>query len=271
MNATKMWLKLLQKLIFTGCRVAPRGQDTFEILHNTIEVSMLQPVLISPTRKLNYQFMSAEAYWILTGDNRVETIAPYNKNISNFSDDGKIFFGAYGPKIISQLDYVVDKLIYDAQSRQAGLTIWRENPPETKDVPCTIAIFFTVREGCKVQTSVFMRSSDAWLGIPYDIFNFSMLTALVCAKIYEKSGMKLVPDMLRLTAASSHLYARDYEKAMACITDIDTIQAANLDESEMPEACYRDSNYVLNLLNYLKDTKRGDEKRWWEVQDAKAN
>ena len=72
--------------------------------------------------------MAAEALWILSGDNKVETIAPYNKNIKQFSDDGIIFQGAYGPRIISQLDYVIESLRKDRESRQAVLTIWNPNP-----------------------------------------------------------------------------------------------------------------------------------------------
>ena len=137
-----VWLDLLQDVLENGNYVAPRGKMTREIPQRTIVVNMRKPVLRVPDRKLSFKFMVAEAFWILSGDDRVETIAPYNANIANFSDDGERFFGAYGPKIITQLPHVVGKLRVDKDSRQAGLTIWRENPPQTKDVPCTVAIFF---------------------------------------------------------------------------------------------------------------------------------
>ena len=201
-----VWLDLLQDVLENGNYVAPRGKMTREIPQRTIVVNMRKPVLRVPDRKLSFKFMVAEAFWILSGDDRVETIAPYNANIANFSDDGERFFGAYGPKIITQLPHVVGKLRVDKDSRQAGLTIWRENPPQTKDVPCTVAIFFNIRQG-KLNTHVFMRSSDVWLGVPYDVFNFSMLSHLVCGLLNEpQSAVDAVsPGNLFLTAASSQI------------------------------------------------------------------
>ena len=174
-----VWLQTLDDLVNHGHVVSPRGQETRELPQRTIVVDMNRPVLNIPERNLGYKFMAAEAYWILTGDYRVETIAPYSKAISQFSDDGVTFFGAYGPKITHQFQYVLNKLVEDPDTRQAGLTIWRENPPQTKDVPCTVAIFFSIRRG-ELNCHVFMRSSDAWLGVPYDVFNFSMLSHAVC-------------------------------------------------------------------------------------------
>ena len=251
------WLEALQDILTCGNDVAPRDQPTKEILQRTMQINMRKPVLMIPTRKLSYQFMAAEAYWILTGDDRVETISPYNKRIADFSDDGKTFFGAYGPKIRGQLDYVVEKLLQDSSSRQAGLTIWRENPPPTKDIPCTIAVFFNIRDG-KLNCHNFMRSSDIWLGIPYDVFNFSMLSHLVCASLNSK-GCAVTPGTLYLTAASSHLYERNFEAAHECLGSLPTNQ------NETPEILYGSTDTALNWLRALRDTKPGDVLRWWEV------
>ena len=153
---SRTWLDALNDILVNGDLVAPRGKLTKEIPQRTIVVNMRKPVLRVPDRSLSYKFMVAEAFWILSGDDRVETIAPYNSRIAEFSDDGERFFGAYGPKIVAQLPYIVEKLLADEDSRQAGLTIWRECPPNTKDVPCTVAIFFSIRGG-KLNVHVFMR------------------------------------------------------------------------------------------------------------------
>lgn len=253
------WIDLLKDLLSNGEMVSPRAYPTIELQHRTIQINMEKPVLRIPTRKLNYRFMAAEAHWILTGDDRVSTIVPYNGNLLQFSDDGERFFGAYGPKILGQLDYVIEKLILDGSSRQAGLTIWRENPPRTKDVPCTVAIFFSLRNG-KIDTHVFMRSSDAWLGVPYDVFNFSTVTYLVCALLNERKmdGGYVTPGDLYLTAASSHLYLSDKEKALVCIRDDPLHQAS------VPPVMYMNSVYLLETLKSLRDSRPGDAVRWWE-------
>lgn len=260
MDFSRTWLKALSDILTSGDLVSPRGKQTKEIPQRTIEVDMRKPVLRVTDRSLSYRFMAAEAFWILSGDDRVETIAPYNSRISEFSDDGERFFGAYGPKIQAQLPYVVEKLLADVDSRQAGLTIWRECPPQTKDVPCTVAIFFAIRGG-KLNVHVFMRSSDVWLGVPYDVFNFSMLGHLVCGLLNEHrlTDNLLSPGTLFLTAASSHLYESNWDDAKKCLA------AEPLDQPETPKLLWNDPHFLLAELKALRDTRPGDPRRWWEV------
>lgn len=246
-------------LLDYGFHVAPREQMTREIPHLTIEVNMRRPVLRVVERHLNYRFMAAEAYWILSGDDKVENIAPWNPRIADFSDDKVRFFGAYGPKIVSQLPYIIDKLLTDPYSRQAGLTIWRENPSATKDVPCTVAIFFSIRDS-KVNAHVFMRSSDVWLGIPYDVFNFSMLAHLVCGLLNERLpyGTFYSPGTLYLTAASSHLYEVNWKSAAECMTGTLLSQPNTADELWMMPFV------LMDTLKNLRDSSPGSPLRWWE-------
>jgi thymidylate synthase len=220
---------------------------------------MRQPVVLSPSRKLSYQFMAAEAYWILTGDNRVKTIAPFNKRIHEFSDDGEIFFGAYGPKILDQLDYIIQKLKDDRDTRQAGLTIWRENPPRSKDIPCTISAFFNIRND-KLNAHVFMRSSDIWLGIPYDLFNFSMLGHLICGHLNQASIL-VSPGQLYLTAASSHLYSTNWAVAERCIFSQD-LKRQNCTSPTL----FHNPKFLMDTLDCLRFSKPGNLIRWWEVK-----
>jgi len=264
-NFTSIWISSLADIMSYGSTVSPRGQETKEVLQRTMVVDMRRPVLDLSERKLSYTFMTAEAYWILNGDDSVEGIAPFNKHISQFSDDGKTFFGAYGPKIVGQLQYVVDKLVQDQDSRQAGLTIWRENPPETKDVPCTIAVFFNIRQG-KLNCNVFMRSSDVWLGVPYDVFNFSMLSHLVCC-LLTAEGVSIEPGNLYLTAASSHLYARNFEAANACLeSSLPGLQP------KTPEKMFRSTFALMKRLSDLRYSRPGDWwLRWWETRVGEAN
>ncbi len=278
MDFSRTWLHAINDILTNGDLVSPRGKRTKEMPQRTIEVDMRRPVLRVPDRSLNYRFMAAEAFWILSGDDRVETIAPYNSRITEFSDDGERFFGAYGPKIQTQLPYIVEKLLADNDSRQAGLTIWRECPPQTKDVPCTVAIFFAIRGG-KLNVHVFMRSSDVWLGVPYDVFNFSMLGHLVCGLLNEhvepvpvvenhqltiehnvpKRYPYISPGALFLTAASSHLYETNWDDAKLCLA------AEPLEQPETPKLLWTDPHHLMDELEVLRDTRPGDPRRWWEA------
>ncbi len=136
MTATAAWRRALDAVIRHGAQVAPRGQKTLELPQQTTVVDLNWPIVASPLRRLSYVYLAAEALWVLSGDDRVETIAPYNERLREFSDDGLRFFGAYGPRIMGQLPYVVRKLAADPDTRQAVLTTWRSSPPTTRDVPC---------------------------------------------------------------------------------------------------------------------------------------
>lgn len=254
------WLRTLATLTSNGLHVWPRGQATLEVPQHTVQVNMRSPVLTIKERKLSYRFMAAEAYWILSGSDKVEHISPWNAKIAEFSDDGDVFFGAYGPKIVAQLPYMVDKLIADPDTRQAGLTIWRESPPKTKDVPCTVAIFASIREG-KLNLSVYMRSSDVWLGLPYDVFNFSMLGHLICCRLNDALKYPVIPGTLYLTAASCHLYQQHWAAAHEILHTI-----GDGAEPVIPEAMVSctDEELLMKTLKDLRDAKPGSKERWWE-------
>lgn len=211
-NANQVWINLLKKIYETGEEVRPRGLLCKEILANTSVVDMNQPVVTSRP-KLGHRFLAAEAWWILSGRNDVESIKTYSPHITSFSNDGLRFDGAYGPRIVDQLRYVVDTLWEDPESRQAVIEIWRPNPRPSKDIPCTIALQWVIRGG-KLHCFDTMRSSDAWLGWPYDVFNFSMLSAYIALMLRDRSRKdplvraRTAPSLgnLHLTAGSQHLY-----------------------------------------------------------------
>ena len=222
--ANRAWKSLLNCILTGGQPVEPQGsagamgRGTLELLSWQSAIWMNAPIITVPERKLSYRFMFAEAVWILTGDNRVETIAPYAPKIANYSDDGVTFFGAYGPAILAQLNYVIDKLTADPLSRQAVITIWKQNPPNTKDTPCTIATQFLIRRNILFINHT-MRSSDAWLGWVYDMFNFSMLGAYVAIAL-----RRVYPDLklgtITLTAGSQHLYEPNKQPALEIVNSL---------------------------------------------------
>lgn len=260
-SLNEQWLHTLRNLLHDGAVVKPRGKRTVELPQRTVRVDLRYPVLTIPGRKLAYKFMAAEAYWILTGDDTVAGIEPWNSRIAQFSDNGETFFGAYGPRIREQLDYVTAKLKEDADTRQAGFTLWRPNPPVTKDYPCTVAIWALIREGY-LNLHVFMRSSDAWLGLPYDVFNFSMLGHLLCARLNQGAdfGPMARPGTLYLTAASSHLYEEHWKEAAALLTDPDVATPRST-----PFWYYLDEARLLERLKDLRCSVPGDAVRWWEA------
>lgn len=223
MNATEAWLRQLRLLYNEGHEVIPRGKRTREVVGSQVKVDMRSPMVLWAPRKLSYKFMAAEAWWIMVGSDRVADISPYNPKISQFSDDGVVFAGAYGPKFALQREYVAQTLAKDPSSRQAVINIWRENPGPSKDVPCTLSLQFLIRGGVEIHCVASMRSSDVWLGLPYDIFNFTMLTAAIALDVQQRSvdhgtpTHQLAPGQLHLTLGSSHLYEENFEQARGAL------------------------------------------------------
>jgi len=184
-NIDHLYNQAFQLILDMGHDTKPRGFNCKEISPCSVTLTDIQNnILVNPIRKASKAFMGAELLWILMGREDVDMISFYNSKISQFSDDGIKFFGAYGPKIKSQLKYVIDTLMIDPFSRQSILTLWKECPPKTKDVPCTISMHFLRRPIDTLNLIVYMRSQDIWLGFPYDVHNFTCIQ-LIVASILE--------------------------------------------------------------------------------------
>jgi thymidylate synthase len=231
-TANLAWLNTLNMVYDHGQNTDPRGIFTKELMNQSFEIDMRFPIVNIPRRKIHYTFMAAEAYWITSGMSLVEEIAPYNRHISKFSDDGFIFNGAYGPMFANQLEYVVNTLLKDNFSRQAVMTRWHPNPRLSKDIKCTVSLCFYIRQGM-LNCTVMMRSNDLWLGRPYDIFNFSMMALKVLTRLnecYEFNKLNL--GNLHYNTVSSHIYEQDFDKAKDVIDNgLDLSTAWQLPES----------------------------------------
>ena len=91
-------------------------------------------------------------------------------------------------------------------------------------LPCTISVQFVIRDG-KLHCFDTMRSSDAWLGWPFDVFNFSMLAWMVLTLLrcrcnsdnHVSVGLEL--GSLHLTAGSQHLYIKNQDAVHEILAD----------------------------------------------------
>jgi len=198
----------------------PRDLKVTEKLNDSWIIDMDDPIITLPERKLSYSFMFGEAAWMLEGKNDVESVSKYVDGVKRFSDDGETFYGAYGPKILTQWSYIIKTLSTDQDSRQAVLNIWRENPRSSKDIPCTLSLQFILREASDelwLHTIATMRSNDAWLGTPYDTFNFSAISFYIACHL-NRVGIKCKLGSLNIQAGSRHIYETDFKKLDSIFT-----------------------------------------------------
>jgi len=212
------WFEAISEVLDAGLICRPRGKVVKEVLHQTHVIDMNYPVLSLAKRKVSYRFMVREAIWILSGSNLLAPLVEVNKRMAEFSDDGVTLAGAYGPRFVEQLPHVVKALAGDSDTRQATLTLWRPSPAPSKDIPCTVAMDFKIRRGL-LSCHVFMRSSDLWLGLPYDVFSFTMMAAKVAHQLFLQTGAEARLGDLYLTSASSHIYEEHFQKAEDLFSD----------------------------------------------------
>jgi thymidylate synthase len=275
MNVTlfeNVWVKHLRNIIDNGIEEMPRGMKTKALYDVQLTIDPRQPILYDEKRKLNYRFMFAEAAWILGGYDTVESIAPWNRNITQFSDDGVTFWGAYGPMIRKQLDGCVASLNRDWMTRQAVMSIWKPNPPMTKDVPCTLMVSFRIDRLGYLHQHVVMRSSDAWLGLPYDVFNFAMLQSVVASMV--RLPNEDIPHIGKLTYTliNAHLYEQHFEAAHEIIESSAAEEAlvTVTESAKQPVVKPFRMHTMLNILHSARDRTKSSaaRKQWIEEVEA---
>lgn len=246
-EATNEWKDKLQECLTSTNVVSPRGTEVYEVINGSYTMPM--PAYIDlKDRNVNVGFMLQEAYWLLSGSNRLDYITPYLKGYSNYSDDGVFMKGAYSPKIVDQLPYIVETIERDLDTRQAVLTTWRERPGPSKDVACTISMQFLVRDK-NLHMIVGMRSNDIVKGTTFDCFSFSMIALAVKLLLKEIHDIDLDLGNLFVNASSLHLYSTDRIKAEKWLEQ----EEVNESIGPIVDKILRESVTYSGLLTNLKD------------------
>ena len=215
---------------------APKIGDTKEITNCALVVN--RPSIedyILPYRKLSEKYLNAELDWYWTGDNSCKTIGKYAKMWKEISDDGITNNSAYGyilfkKYMYNQLEMIIDLLEKDKNTRRAVLNI--SDPTldkiNTKDMQCTIAIQFMIRNN-KLCETVYMRSNDIYFGLPYDYVFFVSLAKYISERLNIELG-----EYTHI-AGSIHMYNRDENKFVPY-----TVEPINIDLADKFELYYRD-------------------------------
>ena len=153
-------------------------------------------VLFWEQRDANPFFHFFEGLWMLAGREDSAYLEFFNKRMSEFSDNGISFNGAYGFRWRKhfekdQLDIIVRRLRMDPNDRRCVLAIWdclHDLDRKTLDTPCNTQIYFKVRDS-KLNMTVCCRSNDMiWGAYGANAVHFSMLQEYMAAKIGVEVG-----------------------------------------------------------------------------------
>ena len=161
-----------------------------------------QRVVFYPERDCNPFFHFMEALWMISGRNDVAFPATYASNITNYSDDGITFHGAYGYRwrnhfldwedgeavgVVDQLETIAGLLKQNHDDRRIVLQMWDATVDlgmEGKDFPCNLICTFRINPYGKLDMTVFNRSNDIiWGAYGANAVHFSMLQEIMAAWI----------------------------------------------------------------------------------------
>ena len=206
--------KVYRQLLARGTRIEPTKGPAREIYGVLLKLSAPR-LRLSRTESRGILFSClGELLWTLAGSNALDFIEYYIADYTKSSDDMQTIFGAYGPRMFGrrpndQLARVISSLDSKPDSRQAVVQLFdrRDTLEYHSDVPCTCTLQFVIRDR-RLHMLTSMRSNDAWLGLPHDVFAFTMIQELVARSLGVELGE------YRHSVGSLHLYERDDIKAI---------------------------------------------------------
>ncbi len=323
-NLNELWRETIQRIIVEGDKLDSRAGQTKELLgfQATLTDPLKNILLGFPTRKFSLSYACAEVLWYLSMTNEIEMMEAYAPSYKNYAEDGKAY-GAYGhrwknspgfikedtiffhPNGSNQLEAVIRLLKEKPNTRQAIMTMWDSGDllhailGDHKDLPCTLTLKFFVRDG-KLTLIADMRSNDAWLGLPYDIFCFTTLQRIIANElnlklgryihqagsehIYEHKVGKInqilrwtnhgMPDYTEGSFLNNNPYIGDYLNNDPCPSLKYKIETAlemerMIRNKDHITTNYGDNEKLLKLDSLFRDLVYGCATKWYDVEPAK--
>jgi thymidylate synthase len=208
----------LEAVLERGDTIHPSKGECRELLGVHLELANPRARLSRSEARGRVFSALGELLWFLRGSNDLETIAYYLPRYKSYADEDRIY-GGYGPRLLSfdginQINGVVEILRRKPDSRQAVIQLFdhRDLSKHHSDIPCTCVLQFVLRAS-KLYLLVYMRSNDAYIGLPHDVFTFTMLQEIIASAL----GV----DLGRYThlVGSFHLYKTEYDSAARFISE----------------------------------------------------
>ena len=211
-NLNDAFLKLSKLMLAEGKPVTSRGMATFELHPVFLEIrNPTQRFLSIVGRRNNPMQTIYETLWVLSGRNDIEALSYYLPRAKDYSDNGKVWRGGYGPRLFdwnpdlrfgekgletsngtNQVQGIVEAFKKDRATRQAVIQIWDPDQDgvenESKDRPCTNYLHFMARDG-KLDLMVVMRSNDLLWGFSsINVFEWTFLQEIIANLFDLKVG-----------------------------------------------------------------------------------
>ncbi|WP_180606927.1 thymidylate synthase [Agrobacterium vitis] len=220
----KQYLDLLQHVMENGSDRGDRtGTGTRSVFGYQMRFDLAQGFPALTTKKLHLRSIIHELLWFLRGDTNIAYLKENGVSIwDEWADENGDLGPVYGaqwrswPKPggghIDQIANLVESIKTNPNSRRHIVSAW--NPAEVDEMalpPCHCLFQFYVADG-KLSCQLYQRSADIFLGVPFNIASYALLTMMVA----QVTGLK--PGDFIHTLGDAHLYANHFEQARLQLT-----------------------------------------------------
>jgi len=217
--AMKQYLDLLRDVRDNGTEKSDRtGTGTRSVFGRQLRFDLSEGFPLVTTKKCHVRSIIFELLWFLRGDTNIAYLKENGVSIwDEWADEDGDLGPVYGKqwrswaapdgRIIDQMTQLVDGIRNNPDSRRHMLSAW--NPADIEDMalpPCHCLFQFYVADG-KLSCQLYQRSADIFLGVPFNIASYALLTMMIA------QGTGLKPGDFVHTFGDAHLYLNHLEQA----------------------------------------------------------
>src|ERR1039457_1982544 len=213
------YLQLLRHVMEHGKQKADRtGTGTYSVFGAQTRFSLSQGLPLLTTKKVHLKSIIYELLWMLRGDTNVRWLQEHGVTIwDKWADKDGNLGPIYGAQwcnwrtpdghSINQIDRVIEQIKNKPDSRRLMVSAWNVGEIEQMSLPpCHCLFQFYVSAG-ELSCQLYQRSGDIFLGVPFNIASYALLTLMVA----QVTGLK--PGEFIHTFGDLHLYSNHVEQA----------------------------------------------------------
>ena len=215
----KQYLDLMQHVLDNGTRKEDRtGTGTLSVFGHQMRFNLSDGFPMVTTKKLHLKSIIHELIWFLNGDTNIKYLNDNGVRIWNeWADEQGELGPVYGHQwrswptpdgtTIDQISHLVDQIKNNPDSRRHIVSAWNVSEVNKMALPpCHTLFQFYVADG-KLSCQLYQRSADIFLGVPFNIASYSLLTMMM-AQVCD-----LEPGDFVHTFGDAHLYTNHIEQA----------------------------------------------------------
>ena len=215
----KQYLDLLQYILDNGIEKNDRtGVGTRSVFGYQMRFDLQNGFPLVTTKKLHLRSIIYELLWFIHGDTNIKFLHDNNVSIwDEWADENGDLGPIYGKqwrrwegkdgKVIDQLSWVINEIINNPNSRRLIVSAWNvAEISEMKLPPCHVLFQFYVANN-KLSCQLYQRSADVFLGVPFNIASYALLTHMIA----QVTGLQ-VGEFIH-TFGDVHLYLNHIQQA----------------------------------------------------------